>query len=61
MKRNKQSTSFRLSSVALSILEQLAAQHGNTQTAVLERLLREEARREGIQIATPLRQGECEK
>ena len=44
----KQQTGFRLSEEALRLLDALGARHGLTRTAVLEMLIREAARQQGI-------------
>lgn len=44
----KRPTSFKLSDTATELLSKLAAQSGNSKTATLERLLREEAERKGV-------------
>lgn len=44
----KQKTSFRLSQEAMQILRALAAKHGLTVTGILEMLVREKARAEGL-------------
>jgi hypothetical protein len=48
----KQSKNFRLSEEAWSLLSALAARHGIARTAVLEMLIREAARQQGIHADT---------
>ena len=55
----KQTKNFRLSEEAWSLLSALAARHGIARTAVLEMLIREAARQQGIH-ADPRIQAESE-
>ena len=48
----KQTKNFRLSEEAWSLLSALAARHGIARTAVLEMLIREAARQQGIYADT---------
>ena len=48
----KRATSFRLSKEALYLLAQIARKNGISQTAVLEIIIREKARSEGINSRT---------
>lgn len=46
---NKAPTSFRLSADALDLLDQLSEKCGISKTAVIEILIRERAKKEGVQ------------
>ena len=46
----KHATSFRLSETARTLLKTFQQQDGNSAQAVIERLLRDEARRRGVPI-----------
>lgn len=48
----KQQTGFRLSEEALRLLDAFCARHGLTRTAVLEMLIRDAARQQGLHADT---------
>lgn len=48
MERKRKTTSFSITTVADDLLNQMASYHGITKTAVIEMIVREEARKLGM-------------